>query len=302
MDMKILVTGGTVFVSKYVAEYFVKKGEQVWVLNRNSRPQIEGVTLIEADRNRLSDKLKDDSFDVILYINAYTAEDVTNLLDSGVTFGDYVLISSSAVYPEYGQQPFTEESEVAENQFWGQYGTDKIEAEEALLARVPGAYILRPPYLYGKYNDVYREAFVFDCAEGNRKFYLPGDGSLKLQFFHVEDLCRVIEGLLTRKSAPGIFNVGNEQSISIREWVELCYRIGGKEPEFVQVDESLPWRRYFCFSNYEYYLDVTKQKKLIGDTGELEEGLREAYDWYVEHRDEVDKRPYLSYIDENLSK
>ena len=38
---KILVTGGTVFVSRYVAEYFAKQGNQVFVLNRNSRPQSE---------------------------------------------------------------------------------------------------------------------------------------------------------------------------------------------------------------------------------------------------------------------
>lgn len=39
---KLLVTGGTVFVSKYVAEYFVKKGEDVYVLNRNNYPQSKG--------------------------------------------------------------------------------------------------------------------------------------------------------------------------------------------------------------------------------------------------------------------
>ena len=33
---KILVTGGIVFVSRYVAEYFAKQGNQVFVLNRNS--------------------------------------------------------------------------------------------------------------------------------------------------------------------------------------------------------------------------------------------------------------------------
>ena len=36
---KILVTGGTVFVSRYVAEYFAKRGDQIFVLNRGSRPQ-----------------------------------------------------------------------------------------------------------------------------------------------------------------------------------------------------------------------------------------------------------------------
>ena len=34
--MKILVTGGTVFVSKYAAQYFAQKGHEVFVLNRGT--------------------------------------------------------------------------------------------------------------------------------------------------------------------------------------------------------------------------------------------------------------------------
>lgn len=34
---KILVTGGTVFVSRYIAEYFVAKDCDVYVLNRNTK-------------------------------------------------------------------------------------------------------------------------------------------------------------------------------------------------------------------------------------------------------------------------
>ena len=68
---------------------------------------------------------------------------------------------------------------------------DKIEAEKTLLERKPNAYILRPPYLYGQMNNIYREAFVFDCALADRKFYLPKDGEMKLQFFHIHDLCRL---------------------------------------------------------------------------------------------------------------
>ena len=48
---KILVTGGTTFVSKYVAYYFVNAGYEVYVLNRNTKPQVQGVKLIEADRH-----------------------------------------------------------------------------------------------------------------------------------------------------------------------------------------------------------------------------------------------------------
>ena len=32
-----------------------------------------------------------------------------------------------------------------------------------------------------------------DCAMADRKFYLPEVGEMKLQFFHVEDLCRLME-------------------------------------------------------------------------------------------------------------
>ena len=165
---KVLVTGGTVFVSRFVAEYYVKKGYDVYVLNRNNRPQCEGVRLIEADRKNLGDVLKGHHFDIVLDITAYTGEDVNLLLDALGGFEDYVLISSSAVYPEYETQPFTEESTLAVNKFWGKYGTDKIDAEEALIKRVPNAYILRPPYLYGPMNNVYREAFVIvPCRREN---------------------------------------------------------------------------------------------------------------------------------------
>ena len=55
---RILVTGGTVFVSRFVANYFAQKGDDVYVLNRNSKPQLPNVTLIEGDRNDLGAKLK----------------------------------------------------------------------------------------------------------------------------------------------------------------------------------------------------------------------------------------------------
>ena len=50
---KILVTGGTVFVSKYVAKYYADKGYEVYVLNRGTKPQIDGVKLLKADRKSI---------------------------------------------------------------------------------------------------------------------------------------------------------------------------------------------------------------------------------------------------------
>ena len=297
---KLLITGGTVFVSRYTAEYFVEKGYDVYVLNRGSRPQSKGVTLIEADRHNLGSLLKDQYFNFILDITAYTKADVEDLLNGLGSFGGYIMVSSSAVYPEYGTQPFQEDGALAVNKFWGTYGTDKIEAEQELVSRVPDTYVIRPPYLYGPMNDVYREAFVFECALQSRKFYLPKDGSMQLQFFHVADLCRFMEIIMEKKPTNHIFNVGNRESISIKDWVGLCYKTAGKEPEYFNIYDNVEQRKYFCFSDHEYYLDVTKQYGLMSDTIPLEDGLKEAFEWYLANKDEVAVRPYIQYIDENF--
>ena len=297
--MKVLVTGGTVFVSKYIAMYYVHKGYDVYVLNRNHRDQVKGVTLIEADRYDLNEVLRDISFDVVID-TAYNANDVQCLLDALGSYKEYILISSSAVYPEYTPQPSKEEGILGENIYWKTYGTDKIAAEDYLLKRNPNAYILRPPYLYGQMNNVYREAFVFDCAMMNRAFYLPKDGNMKLQFFHIDDLCVVIDAILKTKPTQHILNVGNKDVISIREWVALCYQIAGKEVTFQHVYEDIDQREYMSFYDYEYNLDVSKQYAMIKDTKPLIDGLKEAFMWYTQHQDEVNKKPYIEYIDKNL--
>ena len=107
---KILVTGGTVFLSRYIAEYYVSKGDNVYVLNRNTRLQSRGVKLIEANRHHLQEKLKNMSFDVVIDVVAYNENDINDLLDGLGDFKQYIMISSSAVYPEYGSQPFKENS------------------------------------------------------------------------------------------------------------------------------------------------------------------------------------------------
>ena len=299
--MTILVTGGTVFVSRYVAEYFVNKGHEVYVLNRNSKPQSNGVKLIKADRHNLGETLKSYHFDIVVDVTAYTKSDVENLLRALDDFDNYVMISSSAVYPENLSQPFKEKQECGENSYWGVYGTNKLEAEDYLQKNLPSAYILRPPYLYGKMNNLYREAFVFDCAEQNRPFYIPKDGKMPLQFFDVEDLCRFIEIVLKEQPEQHIFNVGNKEIVDIKEWVTLCYRVLGKEPELKFVDGDVTQRDYFPFLDYGYILDVTEQYKLMPDTKPLSVGLKESYEWYKNNKDLVRWKPLINYIDDNLN-
>lgn len=297
---KMLVTGGTVFVSRYIAEYYAAKGWDVYVLNRNTKQQSKGVTLIEADRHKLGERLRGYRFDAVVD-TAYTSEDVEQLLDALGSYEDYILISSSAVYPEHAPLPFKEDTVLAVNKYWGRYGTDKIAAETALLGRNPNAYVLRPPYLYGPMNNVYREAFVFDCAMADRVFYLPKDGDMKLQFFHVQDLCRFIDVLLERKPQQHVFNVGNRESVSVRQWVELCYQAAGKQAAFQNVYADMEQRNYFSFYDYEYSLDVSAQYAYMKDVKPLDQGLKEAFAWYIHNWEKVNRKPFIEFIDNTLA-
>jgi dTDP-glucose 4,6-dehydratase len=300
--MKILITGGTTFISRYVSEYFVSKGNNVTVINRGSREQVKGVTLINRDRTDLDYCLSDVHFDLIIDITAYTEEHISTLLNSEVEFDDYVFISSSAVYPETNPQPFTEEQICGKNSVWGDYGINKLNAEKYLHSKFPNAYILRPPYFYGIYENLYREAFPFDCAMQDRKFYIPENGDMKLQFFNVSDLCRFIEIIIEKHPKNHIFNVGNRETVTVKEWVELCYKAVEKTPEFVSIEKSVPQRDYFCFYDYEYILDVSKQSELMPETVSLEQGLKEEFEWYKNNLDSVyNRKPYIEYIDKNLN-
>ena len=299
--MKYLITGGTVFASKFIATYFTEKGHEIFVLNRGTRKQVDNVTLINADRNMLNECLDGMSFDAIIDVCAYNENDIKNLLAQNIKFDQYIFISSSAVYPETLSQPFNEKQPVGENNIWGSYGTNKIAAEKELLSQVPKAYILRPPYLYGPMQNVYRESFIFECAEQKRKFYIPKYGKMKLHFFHIEDLCRVIEKILIVKPQKRIINVGNSEIVNINTFVEICYKVVGEPLERIYVTEHENQRDYFPFNDYEYILDIKLMNALLPDQKNLYLGLKESYEWYRNNKNDTIKKPLIDYIDNYLS-
>lgn len=297
---RILVTGGTTFVSKYVAKYFQSNNYEVYVLNRGTKQQVENVNLICADRNNLDDCLRGYSFGAIIDVCGYNQKDIKNILKAVGEFKDYIFISSSAVYPETNIQPFSENQSIGLNKIWGKYGTDKVEAEKYLVSHVHNSYILRPPYLYGPMQNLYREPFVFECALKNRKFYIPNDGKMKLQFFHVDDLCKVIEKILEKHPKEHIINVGNIELVDINTFIELCYKVVGVPLEKIYITNHNNQRDYFSFYDYEYSLDVSKQSELLIEEKNLFEGLKESFEWFKDNSNEVVKKDYINFIQRNF--
>ena len=90
------------------------------------------------------------------------------------------------------------------------------------------------------------------------------------------------------------------RGVSIRKWVELCYAVVGKQATFVEIHQDIEQRNYFSFYEYEYCLDVSLQYELMGDVKSLEQGLEEAYAWYIHNKDKVNRKPLIEYIDNTL--
>ena len=177
----------------------------------------------------------------------------------------------------------------------------KLAAEKFISENVSSHYIIRPPYLYGPMNNVYREAFVFECAEKGLPFYVPKDGKMGLQFLHIRDMCRFMELLLEKQPKERAYNVGNADTVDIETWVKLCYKVLGKTPELRYVSADVPQRSYFPFYDYDYMLDVSRQDALMPEKTPLYEGLCEAYEWYKDNKSAVRKKPLLDYISKVLN-
>jgi hypothetical protein len=124
----------------WTAEYYVTKGYDVYVLNRNTKEQSKGVTLIEADRHNLGETLREYRFDTVID-TAYTGDDVELLLNALGDYENYILISSSAVYPEYAPQPFKEYAHLSINKYWGKYENVSLTLSVGDIAKVQTAPI-----------------------------------------------------------------------------------------------------------------------------------------------------------------
>lgn len=82
--------------------------------------------------------------------------------------------------------------------------------------------------------------------------------------------------------------------------VKLCYEVVGSDLQLVNVTKEIPQRNYFPFYDYEYYLDVTKQKIVLVNTTSLSVGLQKSYDWYKNNKEKVNKKNYFDFIDNIL--
>lgn len=306
--MKILVLGGTQFVSWYIVKRLIEEGNEVTTITRGNKKGVHGSKVEEVylDRHNeleLKNALKEKEFEYVIDISAYTLSDVEKIYESlsGKDIKGYIFISSSAVYKESEELPIKEYFPKGENKYWGNYGTNKLEAENFLISKWTNnkfpAIILRPPYIYGEGNNVYREGYIFDRIKEGKNIIIPNRCETIVQFIHIEDLYKTIKKIIKDKIVGKIYNVGNEKGITLKEWVEKCMLAYGEKVEIIEFDceeNNYNSRDFFPFFDYQYCLDVTEICKIYKPEISMEIGLKRAINWYFDNEEKVMKRSHYS--------
>lgn len=301
MNEKVLVLGGSYFVGRKIVEYLYYNDYDVTVLNRGTREvPVCGVKQILCDRNNLSamkEALKDEEFNSIIDVS-WQGLDWVKYACEAINFDtvkEFVFISSSAVYDiDVLEIPFKEEDSLGENKYWTFYGKGKIDAEEYyinfLRNKKTNLSIIRPPYIYGEYNYAQRESLIFRQIMEGMPVAIPNTNP-QLQFIYTEDLAAVILYLIRNNCEKlCIFNVGNEQAVTSRDWVIACSEVVGMEPRIIEVNYKKlgkEVRDFYPFFDYDNVLDVTKIKTLYHRETNFIEGLNRAFDWFQLNRENI---------------
>lgn len=112
----------------------------------------------------------------------------------------------------------------------GPYGESKIAAEKYIqehLVDEKQVYILRPCMIHGPGNKG-----NLNLLYGVVKKGIPwplGAFENRRTFTSIENLCFVINGLLTKKVSSGIYNMGDDEALSTNELIEeICKSLGKK--------------------------------------------------------------------------
>jgi len=219
----------------------------------------------------------------------------TNIIHSAWETGleKLLFLGSSCVYPKLAQQPLVEDALLSgplepTNEWYAIAKIAGIKLCQAYRRQYGCDFICAmPTNLYGP-GDNFDPADSHVAAALQVKIHqakqrkeanvtLWGTGTPRREFLHVDELADALVFLLQRYSEESHINVGTGNDISIRDLAELIARIADYRGNFV-FDPSKP------DGTPRKVMDVSRLRVLGWQSKlPLEEGLEQAYSWYLEH-------------------
>jgi UDP-glucose 4-epimerase len=303
--MRVLVIGGTEFISLHLVQSLLRDGHEVAVLNRGRRPGRlpAGVPTIVCDRKdhaALGRALAGERVDGLVDVTyaPTTGEDVEAVLDAlAGRVGHVIFVSTGRVYDHARPIPYAEDA--PRSLYWGEYARHKIAGEDVLFGRhrdhgLP-VTIVRPTHVYGPLNTRNNETFFFDRLVRGRPILVPGGGGWLRQFGHVEDLADAMATMLGAPAAFGqAYNVTGEEAITQAGFVELIAEVVKRPLTLVSVPtppggKPAPFGQNLAYDCHAVYTTTTIRAQLgIHPRYTLASGLAQTFEWYL--REGLDRR------------
>ena len=289
----ILIIGGTRNMGFYLTQRLMDAGHRVTILNRgmseDELPEI--IHRLRADRTdpqQMKRALLGKSFDVVVdfvMYKQYEAEVIVDLL--GGKIEHYIMISTGQVYlvREGISRPFKEDDFEGRiqpapkaNTFayeeWS-YGVNKRQAEDVFMkARAENNFpytVLRLPMVNSE-RDTFRRlySYIIRLKDGN-PLLVPETPTYPLRHIYGQDVVEAIIKIIAEKSGIGrAFNISQEETVTIDEFLGILGEYMGVSPEIVRVKRSLLEANGFlpdCSPFSERWmseLDNTRSKEELG--------------------------------------
>ncbi len=243
--MRVLIIGGTGFLSSALVAQSVAEGHQVTVLTRgrSARPVPEGIEALTANRSEpglLREALQERSFDLVLDAILYRPDDARAAVEIfRGRVARYVFISTDFVYG--GEPRIFPLSEDAPRRALSRYGRDKAACEDIFFdawerERFP-VTILRPPHILGAGGHLGtgsregRDPWLLWRLRGAHAVCLLEGGALLIPPVHRDDIARACFAVAQSEKALGrAYNIAGPDCVTTKRYYELVAEIAGAPP------------------------------------------------------------------------
>jgi nucleoside-diphosphate-sugar epimerase len=295
---RILIIGGSGFVSGTLARTARDQGHEVWVLTRGQRPLPEGVVPLRADRKdpaafRAAVAGANTCWDLVVDCIGYEAEDMRQDLDVFPALaGHLVFISTDFVFDPARRrfpQPFDNQATVTDDTYGGKKRRCELELLRADTGDMPWT-VFRPCHIYGPGSelgclpDASRVPGLLRKLEAGEPVKLVGGGRFLQQPVFAPDLAALI--LSVRGNAMShrrtYCAAGPDMVESVEYYRMVAGELGvGLQVEELPVTQSLQahpeWRFFLCHRIYD--LAPLRLDGLKAPNTPLREGLRHHVRW-----------------------
>jgi nucleoside-diphosphate-sugar epimerase len=299
---RVLVIGGTGPTGVPLVRGLVDRGHAVTILHRGlherpeTPPEVEHLHADPYDPDALHDVARDRTFDTVIAMYGRLRRIAAEWRGRTARF---LSVGGVPAYRGWMNPfltprvpvPVPEDAPLVTEPSEDEKGYRIVRTEEAVFEHHPGATHFRYPYVYGPLQLAPREwCIVRRVLDGRRRIVVPDDGLTLHHHGYTGNLAHALLLAVERPEAAAgkVFNVGDEDVLSIRQVVELVAAALDHEFDVVSMpaDVAVPARPLLQQpSTAHRVLDLTRVRRELGyrDVVAPADALAHTARWLADH-------------------